>query len=82
MGRQLDLRHITQVGELGSDATVLAQSAVHIVLEGRTNLTRLVNAVKRLRDISVSRHCLRGPHGVRLPITGHIRPGEHRLSNL
>ena len=82
MGRQLDLRHITRVGELGSDVTVLAQSAVHIVLEGRTNLTRLVNAVKRLRDISVRRHSLRGPHGVRLPITGHIRPWEHRLSDL
>ena len=91
MGRQLDLSHIAHAGEPWSEgcnasilvvAAMVVQVAVHIILEGRTNLTRLVNAVKRLRDISVCRHCLRGPHGVRLPITGHIRPGEHRLSNL
>ena len=82
MGWQLDLGHVAHAWELRSDAAALAQGAVHIVLEGRTNLARLVHTLKRLRDISERRHRLRGPYGVRLPITGHIRPGEHRLSDL
>ena len=54
MGWQLDLGHVAHAGELWSDVTALAQGAVHIVLEGRTNLARLVRTLKRLRDISES----------------------------
>ena len=92
MGRQLDLSHIAHAGEPwseGCNASILVaeamvvQVAVHIVLEGRTNLTRLLHAFESLRDFSDRRDCLRGQYIVRLPITGtHIEPGQHRLSDL
>ena len=91
MGWQLDFRHAALVRELrnaGSDAAILVPVAlvitgeVHIVLEGRTNLARLLDAFESLRDFADCRECLRGHYWVRLPVTGHISPGEHRLSDL
>ena len=92
MGRQLDLSHIAHAGEPRSEGchasilvaeAMVVQVAVHIVLEGRTNLTRLLHAFESLRDFSDRRDCLRGHYVVRLPITGrHVESGEHRLSDL